>query len=70
MTYKYYHEVKKGKSPKNAPTYEEPENRTNNSKTVWRCLICGYEIETDELPADFKCPICGVDKEVFEKVER
>ncbi len=70
MTYKYYHEVKKGKSPKNAPTYEEPVVNSNSTKTVWRCSICGYEIETDELPDDFKCPICGVGKENFEKIER
>lgn len=34
MTYAYYHEVVKGKSPKNAPTYlpdEDPANRTKQS---------------------------------------
>lgn len=70
MTYKYYHDVKKGKSPKNAPTYEEVEDSSNGKKIVWRCPLCGYEIETDELPDDFKCPICGVGKETFERIER
>ena len=39
--------------------------------TKWRCTICGaeVEVEVEELPADFKCPICGQGPEVFEKVE-
>ncbi|MCQ2452721.1 MAG: NADH peroxidase, partial [Oscillospiraceae bacterium] len=24
----------------------------------WVCNICGYVFEGDELPADFKCPVC------------
>jgi len=65
MTYKYYHEVLKGKSPKNAPTYEE---ETKTEKTIWKCEICGYEIETDELPEDFRCPICGEPTSSFKKL--
>ena len=72
MTYKYYHEYLKGSSPKNAPTYEE--NNTNQSDKTsktkkWKCSLCGYIHEADELPDDFKCPICGVGKEYFELVE-
>ena len=65
MTYKYYHEVLKGKSPKNAPTYQEDKTTT---KTIWRCQICGYEIETEELPEDFICPICGEPIISFKKI--
>lgn len=65
MTYKYYHDVLKGKSPKNAPTYEEEQKK--ETKTIWKCSICGYEIEADSLPDDFKCPICGVEANLFEK---
>lgn len=68
MTYRYYHEVLKGKSPKNAPTYIENEEEKKDKKTIWRCNACGYEVEMDELPNDFKCPICGQPVEVFEKV--
>lgn len=67
MTYRYYQQVLKGKSPKNAPTYVEEQE---TKKTVYRCSICGYEIETDELPDDFKCPLCGQPKEVFVKIEK
>ena len=72
MTYKYYHEQLKGASPKNAPTYEEKQNveQKNNTKTKkWKCKICGYVHEADELPEDFTCPICGVSKEYFELIE-
>lgn len=64
MTYRYYHEALKGKSPKNAPTYEE---ETKIEKTIWKCQICGYEIETEELPENFICPICGEPISSFKK---
>lgn len=35
----------------------------------WRCLICGCIVEQAELPDDFTCPVCGVGKEMFERVE-
>ena len=72
MTYKYYHENLKGSSPKNAPTYEEPsisQVDKDSKKRRWKCSICGYIHEADELPDDFKCPLCGVGKEYFELVE-
>lgn len=37
--------------------------------TKWRCKLCGYEVEMDELPDDYTCPICGAGPEEFEKVE-
>lgn len=51
MTYDYYHKVKKGKSPKNAPTYieekettKEPEkDREEETKMKsYVCTVCGY----------------------------
>lgn len=70
MTYSYYHNVVKGKSPKNAPTYieEDPKEETD---TKWVCGICGYiyegEIPFEELPESFVCPICKQPKSVFKK---
>lgn len=61
MTYKYYHEVKKGKSPKNAPTYIQEETK---GTPVYVCDVCGYEYEGD-MPDNFVCPICGQGKEHF-----
>ena len=72
MTYSYYHNVIKGKSPKNAPTYvkEEPVEEKKD-KDVWVCTVCGYEYNGDvpfeELPDTYKCPICKQPKSVFKK---
>ena len=78
MTYAYYHQVVKGKSPKNAPTYlpeedvasEVVEDKVEDVKepTRWKCQICGYEHEGEELPDDFKCPWCGQPSTAFHKV--
>ncbi len=37
-------------------------------KTIWRCTICGYEYEGEELPADFICPLCKHPASDFEKI--
>ncbi len=65
MTYKYYHDVIKGKAPKNAPTYQEEKPKEN----VWVCSVCGYVYEGDltKEPEDYKCPICKQPKSVFVK---
>lgn len=77
MTYAYYHEVKGGKTPPkasgyvpeeaNAPVDEQPAPAA--ARIGWKCKICGHVVEMDELPADFKCPICGMGREVFERIE-
>lgn len=73
MTYKYYHENLKGVSPKNAPTYIEENNNSTGNK--YKCRICGYiyddsreKIKFDDLPDDWKCPLCGAGKDMFEKI--
>ena len=62
MTYAYYRTVKNGTSPKNAPTHVEEEH-----KPGWKCSVCGYVHEGDELPEDFTCPICRQPRSVFVK---
>lgn len=63
MTYQYYHDVIKGKAPKNAPTYvaEEP-------GSGYRCSVCGYRYEGDitQEPDSYVCPICGAPKTAFQ----
>ena len=34
----------------------------------WRCTICGYVYEGEELPPDFICPLCKHGVEDFEKI--
>lgn len=41
---------------------------SSSGKTVWRCTVCGYEYEGEELPADFICPLCKHPASDFEKV--
>ena len=35
----------------------------------WKCKVCGYIYEGDELPADFTCPVCRQPASSFEKIE-
>ena len=78
MTYAYYHQVKGGKTPPKASSYEQPENAQEQKEEsegaaartfAWRCTICGHIEYVDELPDDFVCPVCGVGKELFERIE-
>lgn len=78
MTYAFYHQVKGGKTPPKASSYlgdEQPaaapaeSTSAEQPKVAWRCTICGHMEYVDELPDDFVCPVCGVGKEFFERVE-
>lgn len=76
MTYAYYHQVKGGKTPPKAPSFneeevsEEAESKSGTGvKYAWRCKVCGHIEYVDELPDDFVCPICGVGKDRFERIE-
>jgi len=55
-TYAYYHSnIKKNAAP--------------TGKKGWKCSVCGYVYEGDELPADFVCPLCRHTAEHFERIE-
>ncbi len=70
MTYDYYHKVVKGSSPKNAPTYNAEAAAEAQTKPTrkFKCTVCGYVYDGDELPDDYQCPICGVGKDLFEEI--
>ena len=57
-TYAYYQDFIKPK----------PEKKASGGKTAWRCTVCGYVYEGEELPSDFICPICKHPASDFEKV--
>ena len=57
-TYSYYQSHIKPK----------PEAPKTSGKTVWRCTVCGYIYEGEELPSDFICPLCKHPASDFEKV--
>jgi len=60
---KHHGEVTKTVIEKYAPK-EETEN-----KPVYVCKVCGFEYvgNLDSEPSDYKCPLCGCAKGVFEK---
>ncbi len=59
MTYAYYQEHKDDLVKK----------KTTEGKTAWVCTACGYIYYGDEVPDDFKCPLCGLGKAYFKKQE-
>ena len=67
MTYKYYHQVIKGRAPKNAPTFIEADLSENKDEEKYVCKICGY-IHEGPLPDNFICPICSMGKDKFNKI--
>lgn len=40
----------------------------NTAKKGWRCKICGYIYEGEDLPADYICPVCKHGAIDFEKL--
>lgn len=70
MTYAYYHKVVKGKSPKNAPTYipEEEKAQEEGKGRRFKCEVCGYIYEGEELPDNYKCPVCGMGTDKFKEI--
>jgi len=84
MTYAYYHKIKRGATPKAAPTHIKEENKEDDKMTKYRCIVCGYIYDPEKgdpdsgikpgtlfekLPDDWVCPVCGATKDQFEKVE-
>lgn len=83
MTYDYYHEIKRGVTPKTAPSYIEEKSGKTPESGKYRCTVCGwvYDPEVgdpdggiapgtpfDEVPEDWVCPVCGAAKSAFEKI--
>ena len=81
MTYAYYHQVKRGTTPKTAPTYRKEEKKPAAAK--YQCTICSYIYEPEkgdpdggippgtpfeDIPDSWTCPVCGASKDQFEKV--
>ena len=59
MTYAYYQEHKG----------DLIKVKTDTGRIAWICTICGYVYYGEEIPDDFKCPVCGVSKDMFKKVD-
>ena len=84
MTYAYYHQVKRGTTPKTAPSYIDEKKEAIPKMMKYKCTVCGYIYDPElgdpdggvapgtpfeEIPDDWVCPICGVGKSEFKKVD-
>jgi len=83
MTYAYYHQVKRGTTPKTAPSYIEETKEEVSKMAKYKCSVCGYIYDPElgdsdggikpgtpfeEIPDDWVCPVCGASKDQFEKI--
>jgi len=84
MTYTYYHQVKRGTTPKTAPSYIEEQKVEAVKSPKYRCVVCGYIYDPElgdpdggikpgtpfeEIPDDWVCPVCGAVKSEFERID-
>jgi flavin reductase (DIM6/NTAB) family NADH-FMN oxidoreductase RutF/rubredoxin len=84
MTYAYYHQVKRGTTPKTAPSYVEEKKEKVVKMAKYKCKVCGYIYDPElgdpdggikpgtpfeKIPDDWVCPVCGAPKSEFERIE-
>ena len=84
MTYAYYRQVKRGVTPRTAPTYVEEKKEAVTNMSKYKCSVCGYIYDPElgdpdggikpgtpfeSIPDGWTCPVCGASKSDFEKVE-
>ena len=84
MTYAYYHQVKRGTTPKTAPSYIEERKEVASKVAKYKCTVCGYIYDPEkgdpdggikpgtpfeQIPNDWVCPVCGAAKSEFEKID-
>jgi flavin reductase (DIM6/NTAB) family NADH-FMN oxidoreductase RutF/rubredoxin len=84
MTYAYYQQVKRGTTPRTAPSYIEERKETISKMAKYKCTVCGYIYDPEagdpdggikpgtpfeKLPDDWVCPVCGASKDQFEKMK-
>lgn len=69
MTYDYYQEHKSNLTDASARESQDDlaQATTEQGKTAWVCTVCGYVYYGDEVPDDYRCPLCGLGKAYFKK---
>jgi flavin reductase (DIM6/NTAB) family NADH-FMN oxidoreductase RutF/rubredoxin len=83
MTYEYYQKVKRGTTPKTAPSYIPKEKEAQVKMAKYECTVCGYVYDPEKgdpdgnippgtpfekLPDGWVCPVCGAAKSDFKKI--
>jgi flavin reductase (DIM6/NTAB) family NADH-FMN oxidoreductase RutF/rubredoxin len=82
ITYAYYQKVKRGTTPKSAPSYVETK-KESKKMDKYECSVCGYIYDPElgdpdggikpgtpfeEIPDSWVCPVCGATKDQFKKI--
>jgi rubredoxin/flavin reductase (DIM6/NTAB) family NADH-FMN oxidoreductase RutF len=80
MTYAYYQQVKRGTTPKSAPSYIADKKEDKIKMDKYQCSVCGYIYDPEkgdpdggikpgtrfeDVPDDWTCPVCGASKDQF-----
>ena len=81
LSYSNYQKIKKGVTPKVAPTFIETKPKEVGKMKRYVCSVCGYVYDPEkgdpehgiapgtafeDLPEDWVCPVCGASKNQFE----
>lgn len=85
MTYAFYHQVKRGTTPKSAPSYNVDKKESQFADEKYVCSVCNYVYDPkvgdpssgvkpgtlfEELSEGWYCPICGSPKSKFNKMTK
>jgi rubredoxin/flavin reductase (DIM6/NTAB) family NADH-FMN oxidoreductase RutF len=83
ITYAYYQQVKRGTTPKSAPSYISDKKEEKVKMDKYKCDVCGYIYDPakgdpdggikpgtkfEDIPGDWTCPVCGAEKNQFKKI--
>jgi len=83
LTYAYYQQVKRGSTPKSAPSYIADKKEEKVKMDKYKCEVCGYIYDPEkgdpdggikpgtkfeDVPDDWTCPVCGADKSQFKMI--
>jgi len=83
ITYAYYQQVKRGTTPKTAPSFIADKKEDKTTMDKYQCSVCGYIYDPEkgdpdggvkpgtrfeDIPDDWTCPVCGAEKSQFKKL--
>jgi rubredoxin/flavin reductase (DIM6/NTAB) family NADH-FMN oxidoreductase RutF len=83
ITYAYYQQVKRGTTPKSAPSYMADKKEEKVKMDKYKCEVCGYIYDPEkgdpdggikpgtkfaDIPDDWTCPVCGAEKNQFKPI--
>jgi rubredoxin/flavin reductase (DIM6/NTAB) family NADH-FMN oxidoreductase RutF len=83
LSYAYYQQVKRGTTPKSAPSYITDKKEEKIKMNKYQCSVCGYIYDPEkgdpdggikpgtrfeDIPDDWTCPVCGASKDQFKQI--